>query len=486
MYVSLWSRFTGYAIIGCLLLLIYQFVFMARTSASRDWNHLHSNFLPPVHVKRLLIQRTVVPDTLSPNSTVIDIPRQFSRIDYKLPEATVVKASVGDLSLNLSNFSGIFAFDANEKEEISIELPKLYVVHHDSSTNVTAAISAAESAGAQALLLVVSPNWVPNHGVSEYGIPIIASTTDLPAQSSGTRSPTLDLVVKSTKAQTVEDYGYEWNLKGHLADTVVVGDSKTDPLSSAIFWGVANAYYSLSSQHNWMPLRSVKFVSYPHFSAEHYTQKHKSWIKNKVLGYIGVGGPTGTTAASPALKHCVSRALRQFEEANLLNGTVIGDPRFNLGENVWPLEYMVPSFSANLNDPIITAKLLTLVLADLTQEPFLPFDLVATTKYISDPELADAAHELRQRIEDYHLLFTSEFPWYKWTPKIKALALRKRTNLGLRNLERCFQSKQETDYYRHLLFTSDPSWSQSVTRSLDKEQQADLVECINKKVVSSI
>lgn len=484
MYISLWSRLTGYAIIGCLFLLIYQFVFMARTSASRDWNHLHENYFTPVHVKRLLVQRTVVPHNLSSNSTEMALPRQFSHINYKLPQAIVEKASYGGTSLNLSNYSQIFAFNAKKVDTLSIEPSKLHIVHHNSSTNISAAIAAAESSGVQALLLVVSPTWVPNHGLNEYNLPIIASVSDLPTLPKGTHSPTLDLTVKSNDKQTSQ--GYEWTLKGHLPDTVVVGDSRRDPVSSAIFWGIANAYHSLSTQHNWKPLRSIRFVSYPQFSAKHYTEKHKSWIKHKTIGYVSVDGPIGSISASPSLKHCVVEALRQFEEANLLNNTKVKDPQFYLGEDVWPFEYMVPSVSASLDDPTTTAKLLTLIIASLTQDPFLPFDLVASTDFISNPELATSAQELRERIEDYQLMFTAEFPWYKWTPKIEALALRKRTNLGLRNLERCFQSKKDTDFYNHLLFTSDPSWSKSIVRSVDSEQQAELVECLNKKVVSVI
>jgi len=464
-------RFLAYSIFGIVLLIVYQIVFMARTSASRDWNHLHdSHFTLPD------VQRFALSNVMPPNNSAY--PTGFQKTCSSKSYRYVTNATAED-PIALSRFADVFAYPGKVPANglISFRVADL-IVADGRAFSIDELVAEAGRRHAPAIVLEMAPDWVPNFGLVRPKIPIVAIEGALDA------SPNTEVTLHVGSAPS--DATFEYTIEGHTADSVLIADSRISENASLVFLELARVFEKLVSA-GWRPFRTVKFVSFAHYSAEEWARKHKSLLWKNAIAYIDCGpvpAPSGRDVyTTPLLENVSKWALDQLRGGGVLpqNGSLeLTHPSAPLGGDTFLFDFGVPSLSVDFESPETAAQFLGLLVSTLAQGPVLPWSVSSYAPLISRgcdrlaSELAQAASTFDENVEAVKFLFTQEFPWYQFKAKFAAFRQRKVANLKMHFFEQHLLQRKH-----HALFGSNPDHSGT---QLKQEDTCQLIEHLLHKI----
>lgn len=464
-------------------MLIYQIVFMTRTSASRDWNHLHSTKFSLPSIQRYVLHNISESDIAKalqhPDRGELRLPSTFKQMNspynsQQQRDTSFIQAGSCDKKpLRLSPYWQVFGIDfSHAKSSQSIPSADVLAVHYDSHKSVDELVDQALFSGKKALVYIVPAGWVPNFGLKIYKIPVFAAL----------EYPNIcqSLVLDFEGGSFVSWRPFQWVIPGFSYEKIIIGDSRGSSESTAAFLEVARVFQRLSSL-GWKPLRTIQFVSFPRYGAKEFARKFRSSLQGRGVVYLDSSelDASNRVSASPTLLKVSDWAVKQ-----LLEGGLISQRHFEqvfsagVGSNTFLFDLQISSISVGMATPVNQARILALLLATISQDAILPLSIKEYASFLPEfTHFKQIASRVDAHIESLRESFTREHPWYELTAKIKILSQRKRVNLVMSQIERYFVNGKA----KHSLFASDISGTRTI---INRHQQelAIVVSEVSKKL----
>lgn len=474
MFSLILKRTVAYGLFGCMLLLIYQIVFMTRTSASRDWNHLHSNKFSLPSVQRFVLHNIS-------ESRISDDSRCLSRGELSLPSTFmqmrspynpliqkntgfIHKVSCDGEAMSDSPHWQVFAIDLSSAKSFqNIPNSEVFAVQFDNDESVDDLVDQAISSNKRALIYIVPAGWVPNFGLKIYKIPVWVVH----------RFPNKCRTLSFDIARASSEYFIpsKWVIPGFTYEKVIIGNCKISPETTAAFLEVSRVFQQLSSL-GWKPLRTIEFVMIPRYGANEYVRKYGASLQENGVVYIDSSelDASNRISASPTLFQISDWAVKQLLDAGLISQRQFKQVfSAGFGSNTFLFDLQISSISVSMATPINQARVLALILATMSQDAILPLRMKDYASFI--PEQTNFGHIASladQSIENLREAFTREHPWYELTAKIKILSQRKRVNLVMSQIERSFVDGRG----KHAIFANDVSGTRTVVNKSKRERAA--------------
>lgn len=462
MYSLAAHRFVALALIGCVLLLIYQFVFMTRTSTLRDYNHYHQVKYAPRQIEQLMLRgvdakrvQALERDVQAAAEDTGDygglMPMFARRFDLR---SSYVAALIGndEVDIELAAHSSVFQFDG---KSVELTYNDVGIVHFRDSVEVADQLRDA-SQRFDAVAYLVPDDWVPLYPPASYAVPIVAVYAVPPHSENYTF-----IVRTASSAQArADDAWYEYDIQGITGETIVVGDERHSQHGTAQFLELHAVCQDMLAR-GWKPRRNIKFVSFAPGMASAWADKHSGLLRKQAAAYIETGSlsaTVGNVTASPVLTSAVAAAVEALADAGVLafvNVTLSPAPIF--------LQHKVQTLSVDTGEAVSGARLLALLLSVLANEPVLPFELRGYASLVAEFDLDFAAFDAGIAALKTELI--TERPWFELARKMRTQLGLKRANYKLLQFEKLFGTKSGG----HAALELNPSGTELVEGANPKE-----------------
>ena len=467
-------RFTALALVGCVLLLVYQFMFMARTSIARDYNHLHRISYTPRRAQQLALHSANATRALETEERLrLSEDNFYSELQTRNFIARhslkfkYVAALIGneEVHIELSMYTHVFQYHGHTTE---LSYKDVGIIHYRNTTDVMDQILDAISRY-DAVVYVVPNNWVPLFGARKYDVPIVAAhavpphsenytfivNTDDSLRSGSIQQSSMNKVLSDTKV-------YELTVPGINRDIVLVGDERDPALNTTSNLLELVDTLNDMSKVGFKPLRTIQFVSFPPNCGNLWAESsaNRNLLKSRVVAYLDIGGSMNGTA-SPLLQPRLNDAVEELAAAGAISPVTP-----SLTPSLFFLEHKIQTISLNLNSLDETLRLQSLMLSVLTSEPVLPFKLAGYEPELRTENVSVILEENDSKLNTIKFELGVEKPWFDFFKKLKWQKQMKLANYKLQRFEDVFTTSNNG----HAVFELDSTGTKLVSNQNPKEQ----------------
>lgn len=432
-------RFTALALIGVFLLVVYQFVFMTRTSPIRDYNHLHGIKYSSRQSQQLALHR-VDSDRIEFYNPLIqaiydgerplgDLLSMFPEKPHGVQFGYVSSLICNDeVNIEISNYSSVFQYLGKSKE---FNAEDVGIIQYSDDVSLSSQLDDALKRY-KAVVYLVPEHWVPLFGAFEYEMPIVAVHAIPQVLQNYT------FVVETPEND--ESSLFEYEIQGITRDLVVIGDERNSANATAAFYELYKVCKDLKIK-GWKPIRTLKFVSFPRNRGNLWAQKHRHELHKYADVYIELGPINGLSAYSPALEHVVKTASDQLVDAG-----VIAPFNWTLTPSFMLLDHKLQTVTIDLESALETARLAALIMTVFTDEPVLPYRLAGYDQFLEKQSISLSGFD--NNILQLKRWLTIERPWFQFMDKLRDQFMRKTVNYKLKHFEDVFNTRNN----KHAVF----------------------------------